>query len=227
MRWNLSLPDLDMSNALFVGSAVSVAFLGSWHCAGMCGPIAALSTKPKTIAFYQAGRLLTYVSLGALAAAFGSKVLGWIPDDRKWIVTLLLGLMSFWVLLSSWNLEFPRKLQRLLWSHRPRGTDFTNFFSLGLLNGLLPCHWLYGFLMVAAGFGQPLKGGLLLFCLWLGSVPWLLGASSLSHVARRWSSESRWIARALMLTVVLGLILQGFMAGDPHLGCKLSAFHGP
>ncbi|MBX2987214.1 MAG: sulfite exporter TauE/SafE family protein [Bdellovibrionaceae bacterium] len=218
----MSLPIFDSSNVFFAGSALGVAFLGSWHCAGMCGAIAALSTKPKTIALYQSGRLLSYVILGTLAAAFGAQVLGWIPDDRKWIITVVFGVLSLWVLLSTWNLDFPQKLQKFLWRHRPRGGETTEFFSLGVLNGLLPCHWLYGFLMVAAGFGSPWKGAVLLACLWAGSLPWLLGASTLSGVARRWVPKSKWPARVLLVTVVLGLILQGFMGGDPHLGCKLA-----
>jgi hypothetical protein len=189
----------------------------------MCGPIAALSTKPKTIALYQTGRLFTYISLGALAGAFGSGVLQWIPEERKWLVTMSLGILALWVLLANWNLEFPMRLQKFLWRHRPRGGETTEFLSLGILNGLLPCHWLYGFLMVAAGFGHPLKGGILLACLWAGSLPWLLGASSLSRIAQDWSPGSRkWISRGLLVTVVLGLILQGFLGIDPHLGCKLS-----
>lgn len=221
----MSLPGLESSITVFVTSSVGVAFLGSWHCAGMCGPIAALAKNPRNIVLYQLGRLITYGSLGALAGAFGAGILGWIPDDRKWIVTVLLGVLSFWVLLSTWKLEFPRRLQRFLWSRRPRANETAEFFSLGVLNGLLPCHWLYGFLMIAAGFGGPAKGALLLACLWIGSVPWLVGASTLGQLARRWSSDSKWVPRLLMVTVVLGLILQGFMVADPHLGCKLSAFH--
>lgn len=222
-RWNLSLPVFETSSFFFLMSSISVAFLGSWHCAGMCGPIAALSTKPKTMALYQSGRLISYVTLGTLAATFGEKVLSWIPDDRKWIVTTSLGVLSLWVLMANWNFEFPLKLQKFLWRHRPRGKETTEFLSLGILNGLLPCHWLYGFLMVAAGFGQPLKGALLLLALWIGSLPWLLGASSLSRFLRhRLGAHAVWVARGLMFALILGLILQGFMGIDPHLGCKLS-----
>lgn len=218
----MSLPALDPSSFFFAGSAVSVAFLGSWHCAGMCGPIAALSRSRKTMALYQAGRLMTYVTLGALAATFGKQILSWIPDDKKWIVTVAIGLLSLWVLMSVWSLELPGQIQKFLWRNRPRGNETADFLSLGVLNGLLPCHWLYGFLIVAAGFGSPAKGAILLFCLWAGSLPWLLGASSLSAVARRLSIRSQWIARGLLVTVILGLILQGFMGSDPHLGCKLA-----
>lgn len=220
----MSLPAFDGLTWLFVAGSIGVAFLGSWHCAGMCGPIAALANRPRQFFFYQVGRLASYALLGTLAGAFGKGVLGWIPDDRKWIVSLVLGLFSLWILFAVWNLELPRQVQRFLWQHRPRHHEILNFFSLGALNGLLPCHWLYGFLVVAAGSGSPVKGAALTFSLWVGSLPWLLGASSLSGLARRFLPASPWMARLLLVVVVIGLILQGYMVGDPHLGCKLAEF---
>lgn len=224
MRWILLHLVTEGSDLAFVAGAVSVAFLGSWHCAGMCGAIAALAPRPKLAALYQLGRLLSYVCLGLLAGQFGETVLGWIPDDRKWIVSALLGLLSLWVLLSVWRLEFPMKMQRFLWRHRPRSKESLDFLSIGILNGFLPCHWLYGFVLVAAGTGSAAKGGALLFSLWLGSLPWLLGASSLGVFAKKFFPSSPWVARVLLVVVIVGLLLQGLMAGDPHLGCKLMDF---
>lgn len=213
--------DVHLTHFAFAGGAFGVALLGGLHCAGMCGPIAALAAKPRHAVFYQTGRLISYASLGALAGFFGERALSWIPEDRKWIVSVALGLLALWVLLSTWNLEFPKRLQRFLWRNRPRGRETTEFLSLGVLNGLLPCHWLYGFLMVAAGTESPLKGAVLLTSLWAGALPWLLGFSSGAGLLRRLSPRSQWIARALLVTVVLGLLAHGWGAIDEHLGCKL------
>jgi sulfite exporter TauE/SafE len=46
---------------------------------------------------------------------------------------------------------------------------------LGLSSALLPCGWLYAFVVLAAGAGSAWGGGLLLAAFWLGTVPALLG----------------------------------------------------
>lgn len=217
----MSLLSVDASWLVFLGSATGVALLGSWHCVGMCGPLAALAKKKSDVVLYQVGRLMTYVALGALAALFGRQLLSLVPDAVKWVGTVILGILAFWILLSSWNLELPRRFQRFLWTYRPRQTRSLDMFSLGALTGLLPCHWLYGFVVIAAGQDSPAKGALLLFALWVGSAPWLLGASSVSGLIQRLSPRSRWLTFVLLAVVMLGLMAHGFMSGDEHLGCKL------
>lgn len=47
--------------------------------------------------------------------------------------------------------------------------------ALGLSSALLPCGWLYGFVVLAAGTGSWSRGALLLGAFWSGTVPALLG----------------------------------------------------
>lgn len=220
----MSLPEIDLSLFVFAGGAISVAFLGSWHCAGMCGPIAGLAAKKSSQAFYQGGRLIAYLALGLIASFFGQEILARVPTELRWIGGAVLGAVSLWILFSTWNLEFPLKIQKFLWRNRPRSSEALDFSSLGLVTGLLPCHWLYGFVAVAAGLGSPLKSSILMVALWAGSVPWLLGASSLSGLARRFAARSPWLARTMLVLVVLGLMAHGYMHGDGHLGCRLGEF---
>jgi uncharacterized protein len=63
----------------FYGAIFIASLLGSLHCASMCGPFAAfaLMRDPKRRplllqALYHGGRLLAYVTLGAVAGAFGA-----------------------------------------------------------------------------------------------------------------------------------------------------------
>lgn len=49
--------------------------------------------------------------------------------------------------------------------------------AVGLCSVLLPCGWLYAFVLSAAGTGSSASGAWLMLAFWLGSVPGLVGAS--------------------------------------------------
>jgi uncharacterized protein len=57
--------------------------------------------------------------------------------------------------------------------------------ALGCVTALLPCGWLYGFVLAAAGTGSALRGALVLAAFWSGSVPVLVGVSSLGRAVSR------------------------------------------
>jgi sulfite exporter TauE/SafE len=46
---------------------------------------------------------------------------------------------------------------------------------IGALTGLIPCGWLWAFVIAAAGTGSPISGGLTMFAFWLGTVPAMVG----------------------------------------------------
>jgi sulfite exporter TauE/SafE len=46
---------------------------------------------------------------------------------------------------------------------------------IGLLTGALPCGWLYGFAVTAAGTGSALAGALLMIVFWAGTLPVMVG----------------------------------------------------
>jgi sulfite exporter TauE/SafE len=45
----------------------------------------------------------------------------------------------------------------------------------GVLTGLLPCGWLWAFVVMAAGTGSLAGGGLVMLAFWLGTVPAMVG----------------------------------------------------
>src|SRR5690349_15121201 len=64
---------------IYYTSAFLLGLLGSFHCAGMCGPIALAlpldqSSRMKIVAgrmMYNGGRILTYMMLGVIAGLIG------------------------------------------------------------------------------------------------------------------------------------------------------------
>ena len=57
-------------------TAIMMGLAGSFHCAGMCSPLAMAVTRNNPFllssVLYNSGRILVYAILGSVAAAFGS-----------------------------------------------------------------------------------------------------------------------------------------------------------
>lgn len=76
---------------------------------------------------------------------------------------------------------------------------------LGFSAALLPCGWLYAFVVLAAGSGSPAHGALLLLAFWSGTVPLLL---ALGVGIQRWTAS--WRAQLPRLSAVLLLLLGAY-----------------
>ncbi len=91
---------LALSSSLFI-----TAFLGSWHCAAMCGPIACLAQNRGQLISYQLGRLTSYSLLGALAGALGQAL---FRHSHGWVRTTSFFLLLFVVLMQIFHLILAR-----------------------------------------------------------------------------------------------------------------------
>jgi len=173
-------------------------FLGSFHCAAMCGPFmgycSAGNRAPlwQVTAAYQAGRLAAYLALGTLAGLLGQGILfaGEVVEAQR-IVLIALGCLMIGAGL--WH-YLPRKWRG---PQRPNGlfgtiTRVTGKLEgvegaalIGLFSALLPCGYLYGFVTVALAAGTPLLGMATMAAFWLGTLPALLGASAMVRLCSR------------------------------------------
>ena len=173
--------------------AFTLGLFGSLHCLGMCGPLAiAFTNRPNTTKVqtaisglnYNLGRTFTYAGLGLLFGALGSVM---VLSDLQKILSIILG--SALVLSSLFGFSISKKLfsslhlsklynkyqmmvQNLIVrskSHHP--------FTLGLLNGLLPCGLVYVAIAGALASGSTLSGVLFMGLFGLGTIPMLLGLS--------------------------------------------------
>ncbi len=173
-------------------SIITIAFLGSFgHCIGMCGGIviAYSSTKVQqkwnkleqstAHILYSLGRVLTYSVLGAVFGFIGGVVtfsntangILWLVAGTAMILAglSLLGKVKFLTLIehsvskSTW---YQNNFKSLLASQ-----TFLSFFLLGMLNGLLPCGFVYFFAITAASTADPLYGALVMMIFGLSSIP--------------------------------------------------------
>lgn len=185
----MSDPTLDPALLLV---ALSTAFAGSLHCAGMCGPLRFVVAEHRHGRWlYQAGRLTAYLLLGAAAGALGWSLPPWVS-----IVFLLLAVAA---------IVFPQAGLPSAWRQRAFAVASTHPWLLGFSSGILPCGLLHAWIASAAATRNPVGGAALLAILWVGSAPALELAPL---VARRWLQLARArYPRALPLLLLLIALL--------------------
>jgi len=194
--------------AVFVASLV-----GSGHCVGMCGAFVTIAvtgdggpSKHRLALAYHLGRLTSYSTLGVVAgflgAAFelGGSAIG-LQRGAIVIAGCMMVIFAAIMLLRLAGLRLPplplpagpsaafrrwlTALHRIAWTLRPLPRAAT----IGLLTPLLPCGWLYAFVITAAGTANPVAGAVVMALFWSGTVPALailgVGAQWLSGPLRR------------------------------------------
>ncbi len=182
----------DIFPALVPPVVIVASIIGSIHCVGMCGPLAlTASTQGKRgIVYYHLGRFLGYFCVGALAGFLGAefihsemKYLSFISSIFIGIVCLITGFRI--IKNGQLGLKQPQLLRQFYqkWIGKLLGVKRSSFIPslfLGLLSPLLPCGWLYVFILMAVATNNALWGGILLLSFWLGTLPALSGISLLA-----------------------------------------------
>lgn len=171
------------------------SLLGSIHCAGMCGPFTCLYAAPssrvgphwRAHAAYNAGRLTSYLLLGAIAGSLGAQLddLGRLAGVAHLAALFAGALMVAWAagrIGSKLGVLVPASLAPE-WAQRAIGGVLVSAsrqpptlraLLVGLLTTLLPCGWLYTFVVVAGSTGGALAGAGVMAVFWAGTVPMLL-----------------------------------------------------
>lgn len=169
-------------------TAFIMGIAGGPHCIGMCGGVCAglgKEAKPHALLSFQAGRVLGYSMLGALAA-FSVQGLAWVSDHSA---ALRPAWAFFHVLILAWGIVLVWQARQPVWAERAGKTIWAGvrkasqhrggIFSTGMLWALMPCGLLYSALLIAS-LNNTVAGGALsmgLFALGtsfsLQAGPWL------------------------------------------------------
>ena len=211
---------------------IAASIIGSIHCVGMCGALAmtAGAQSRKGLVYYHLGRLLGYFSVGALAGFLGSE---FINSEMKYIslVSAVFLSVSFFVIGFSiirkgqLHIKQPAFL-KLFYQHRvgrileSKMSHSVSSFLIGMLSPLLPCGWLYGFILIAVATNNPLWGGVLLTSFWIGTLPALSSISLLvkKPIKHFNGKASIFIGAFLMLIGISSLVLKLSSLVSKH-GC--------
>ena len=213
-------------NSIDILSLITIAFLGSvGHCIGMCGGIVIAYSSAKidgkssklyqTLAHlsYSLGRVTTYTLLGALFGAIG----GVLSMNSIAIATLTI-LAGLFMVLAGLSLmgkfKFLTKLEhsfsktswyQKLFRETIASKSLTSFYTLGLLNGLIPCGLVYFFAVTAASTGSPLWGALVMFIFGLSTIPSLFTLGFFSGIFTKGNFRKSAMTLASVVVVLYGI----------------------
>ncbi|MBL7025631.1 MAG: sulfite exporter TauE/SafE family protein [Candidatus Marinimicrobia bacterium] len=173
-------------------SIITIAFMGSFgHCIGMCGGIViAYSTaslekdrsrgaQAISHLLYSLGRVTTYTVLGAVFGILGGVVVfNNTTNGLLWIVAGIamviagLSLLGKLHVLKLFETSFASsKWYQAAFKNLLKSESLLGFYLLGLLNGLLPCGFVYFFAITAASTASPVYGALVMFIFGLSTIP--------------------------------------------------------
>ena len=167
-------------------TALILGFLGSFHCVGMCGPIALAVGGSRGNSFlvnkilYNLGRSITYAILGLIIGSIGfSLSLAGIQQGFSITMGAIILIMALSYKKADQFVTIPALSGLVVWvkgrlSRFLKAGGSLAFFGTGLANGLLPCGMVYMALVAAMAFQSPLLGATYMFFFGMGTIPLLL-----------------------------------------------------
>jgi len=219
-------------------TALAIGFFGSFHCIGMCGPIALALPGKKRFnlshlvgrILYNLGRVTTYSLLGLLFGIIG-KVVSLAGIQGPLSISLGVIILVSLILPSSYSQKV-KNISGLnyIWAFAKnqigklfRSDSHSSLYTIGILNGLLPCGFVYMGLAGAITTGTIWYSALYMMLFGFGTVPAMLTISLASNLI---SLNLRKRINALIpyLAAVLGIlfILRGLSLGIPFISPDIS-----
>jgi len=222
-----------MLTSILAGAA-AFGFLGSLHCAFMCGPLAVAGCgagrdfRWASTATYFGGRLASYAFAGAAFGALGAH-LG-CAIHLEVVQRALLAVVASLSLFRGIKLAFgrartpslmqirrpsiARQVARWIASHVPK-----RGLSLGVVTGALPCGLLAGAWSLAAASGHPVRGALVMVVFFVATSPALATSVWAGGFARftRLTSSNRWQG-ALWCALALWMVARSVLPHGAHHG---------
>lgn len=214
-------------------SAVIFGLLGSFHCVGMCGPIAFMLPVDRTnstrkvfqIFTYHFGRILAYSLIGLVFGLVGKSlyIFGWQQQ-----LSIAIGILMIFVVLTPTRVfnryNFSKPIFKLISKVKSAmGQAFKKktadtFLTIGFLNGFLPCGLVYMAIFASLAMESALKGSLYMALFGMGTIPLMTSAIYLGKFLN--ATIKQRIQKAIPLfVVIIGLlfILRGMGLGIPYL----------
>ncbi|MGJ8667268.1 MAG: sulfite exporter TauE/SafE family protein [Patiriisocius sp.] len=221
-------------------SALILGLLGSFHCVGMCGPIAFLlpldrksnSKRIFQILSYHTGRLFTYGVIGFVFGLVG-KSLHLFGIQQQLSIIVGVGMIITIVIPSKvfnkYNFSRPiykavSKVKSAMGAELKK-KDPSTFFTIGFLNGFLPCGLVYMAVFGALASGGAAYGALYLAVFGLGTIPLMTTAIYLGNFLKG-QAKQRIVKVIPVFVVVIGVlfIVRGLGLGIKYISPSNSVF---
>ncbi|WP_310994017.1 sulfite exporter TauE/SafE family protein [Aequorivita marina] len=217
-------------------TALIFGLLGSFHCVGMCGPIAFMLPVDRSnnlkkigqIFLYHFGRIMAYSIIG-LAFGLVGKSLNLFGYQQQ--LSIAIGVLMLLVIFipqktfNKYNFSKPlfkiiSRVKSALGKELKKKTPDT-FLTIGFLNGFLPCGLVYMAVFGAVASGNAIQGSLYMALFGIGTIPLMTSAIYLGNFLN--AQVRQRIRRAIpVFVVIIGclFIVRGLGLGIPYISPK-------
>lgn len=201
-------------------TALIFGIISSLHCIGMCGPIAMMlpvshnnpTKKVIQIMLYHLGRLTTYASLGFLFGILGK---GLYLAGMQQQISITVGIFMIIIAIVPEkifaNYNFSRPVYRLISKVKTNlGSQFKRkspdaLFTIGLLNGLLPCGLVYAALFGAIAMQNVGFSIMYMLLFGIGTIPLMSAVVYVSNILSI-PFRNKFQKMIPLVTVVIGIL---------------------
>lgn len=214
-------------------SAFILGLLGSFHCVGMCGPIAFLLPvdrnnsikKVSQIFTYHFGRLLAYGLIGLFFGLVGRSLYIFGLQQQ---LSIAIGIIMIALIVipsqvvNKYSISKPiykgiSKVKSALGKALKKKSADT-FLTIGFLNGFLPCGLVYMAVFASITMGQSLLGSFYMILFGIGTIPLMTTAIYLGKFLNIKARQK--IQKAIpVFVVIIGIlfVVRGLGLGIPYL----------
>lgn len=233
-------PEIFWLEPAVLTTAFLAGLLGSGHCFGMCGGIAAglgAMSKGRALApalQFNLARLASYAALGLVAAAVLGEVSGLLPIARwlRLLTAVMILMIGLKFLFNFRGVEFIERGGAGLWKRimplalkAGNRQDLPGRIVLGACWGLIPCGLVYSVLMTAASTANPASGALTMLAFGAGTLPAMLGLTAAAPALAAFLEDRavrRLIGFALIVLAIWTILM---MWGAMNQGGGMSHQH--
>jgi len=218
-------------------SGFVLGLIGSLHCVGMCGPIAFMlpvshdkpAKKALQILLYHLGRILAYAIIGLVFGLIGQSFMAFGYQQH---ISIAVGVLMITLVLLPQSYFKPFKIFRPFFrlinqlkselGKALKKKSLDTFFSLGFLNGFLPCGLVY-MAVVGAFATEGLAGSSLYMVLFgLGTIPMMTTVVyAQSFIKKHLKFNYKKLIPYAVVIVGLLFILRGMGLGIKYISPKI------
>jgi uncharacterized protein len=220
-------------------SALVLGLLGSFHCVGMCGPIA-LAIPVRNHSWparllgsftYNFGRVITYAAMGAVFGLLGKGIA--LGGVQQW-VSIGMGIIMILSVFFPLMFRNTKKLDGLLFTFVGglkskfrilfQKKTYPSLLLIGILNGFLPCGLVYIAIAGAIVSSEVYTGAIYMAIFGLGTIPVMLGLTVLGNmISVKFRNKIKRIIPVFIILIGILFILRGSNLGIPYLSPKFDA----
>lgn len=219
-------------------TAFILGFAGSLHCIGMCGPIAlALPMQSNTISarvtsslIYNAGRIFTYAIAGMLFGLIGQSIA--FAGYQRWLsISIGILILIFMILpksvaekfrVTQFAYTFIFKIKSQFAALFKQKT-YASLFSIGLLNGLLPCGLVYLAIAGAIATADVYQSAIFMMLFGLGTLPAMMSLNFAgNYITKNFRSSINKAIPVFVVMMAMLFILRGMNLNIPYISPQLT-----